>query len=92
MAKSYICLHLDYADNFAPLTDAGVGRVVRALLHYAKTKEMPTKLSKADMLAFIPIKNQIDREMAQYKEVCEKRKKSAEKRWHTGMIDRYPEE
>lgn len=79
--KSYICLHFDYADNLAPLTDAGVGRVIRALLHYAKTGEKPTKLTKMDMVAYIPIKNQIDREAKHYKEVCAKRKKSIEKRW-----------
>lgn len=83
MAKSYICLHLDYADNFAPLTDAEVGRVVRALLHYGKTGEVP-KLPKALMQTFIPIKKQIDKENEHYKEVCEKRKEGAKKRWSRG--------
>lgn len=90
MAKSYICFHLDYADNFAPLTDAEVGRVVRALLHYAKTGEVP-KLPKALMLTFLPIRNQIDREYAHFDKVCKVNSENAKKRW-TGMMSRYPEE
>ena len=91
MARPYICLHLDYAENFAPLTDAEVGRLIRALLRYGKTGETP-KLNKVLMQTFIPIKKQIDLEARHYDEVCNKRKESAKKRWSTGTMARFPED
>ena len=91
MARSYICLHLDYAENFAPLTDAEVGRLIRALLRYGKTGEVP-KLNKVLMQTFIPIKKQIDMEAKHYDEVSVKRKESAKKRWSNGTMARFPED
>ena len=90
MARTYICLHLDYEDNLAPLTDAEVGRLIRALLHYGRTGEVP-RLNKVLLQTFIPIKKQIDLEAKHYKEVCGKRKESAQKRWKAETMARYPE-
>lgn len=80
MARTYICLHLDYEDNLAPLTDAEVGRLIRALLRYGRTGEVP-KLNKVLMQTFIPIKKQIDIEAKHYDKVCKANAENIRKRW-----------
>ena len=91
MARSYICLHLDYAENFAPLTDAEVGRLIRALLRYGKTGEVP-KLNKVLMQTFIPIKKQMDIEAKHYEKVCKVNTENVKKRWAGNTLPRYPGE
>lgn len=90
MARSYICLHLDYAENFAPLTDAEVGRLIRALLRYGKTGEVP-KLNKVLMQTFIPIKKQMDIEAKHYDKVCKVNTENIKKRWACNTLPRYPD-
>lgn len=70
--KSFIL----YADSLAilsELTDEEVGRVFRAISSYAIGGEA-VALSKVERIAFLPIKNYLDRDSDKWEDVIEKRR------------------
>ncbi len=74
----FICLYLGYADSFSLLTDAQVGRLVRAMLAYAATGEAPN-LKKPEQLLWVSIRQQLDRDQAKYADRCETNRRNGAK-------------
>jgi len=74
MAKpKAVNFYLDYLDNFEFLSDEQTGKLVRAILRYASDGIMPD-LEQILMVAFMPIKKQIDMDFEKYAKKCEKNK------------------
>ena len=72
--------YLDYDINIADLTNEEVGELVRSLLHYANTGEVP-QMSKIVKVAFNPMRKQMDEEFKNYEAKCQKLSENAQKRW-----------
>jgi len=72
--------YLDYAINIEDLSNEEVGELIRSLLQYANTGEVP-KMSKIVKVAFAPMRKQMDEEFKHYEEKCKKLSENAQKRW-----------
>lgn len=66
----YICLYLSYLDSFQGLPDAALGKLVRAMLQYAATGEIPQLTGPARIL-WPMIRSQMDRDREKYRDRCE---------------------
>lgn len=65
----FICMYADYLDTFRELSDVRRGRLIMAIMEYAFSgKELP--LGDRERMAFIPIRNQLDRDREKYEETC----------------------
>ena len=88
MKDSFI-LYLDQKEIFGMLEDEEAGQLIKAIFEYEETGQMP-KLDKSLRIAFIPIKNSLDRNKEKYQKVIERNKQNIEKRWNkentTGKI------
>ena len=78
MDKNSFLIYLDYEEQFNLLTDEQVGQLMRAIIKYEKTGEMP-KLNGMLKMAFSFIKTQLDRDREKYKERCKKNKENGKK-------------
>lgn len=72
--KSFI-MYLDYEEQFNMLSDAELGVLIRAIIEYEKTKEIP-KLDGIVKMAFSFIKGQLDRDREKYDEKCRKNREN----------------
>lgn len=72
--------YLDYDENMEALSDEEVGQLVRALLKYANTDEVP-EMPTIIKVAFIPMKKRIDQEFAAYEQKSKTNSDNARKRW-----------
>ncbi len=70
---TYVRLFVDCAEAANALTDAERGRLFSAILAYAATGETP-EFTGSERFVFLMIKTQIDREAANYEELCGKRR------------------
>ena len=75
---SFVCLYLDYLENFRLLSDAAVGKLVRAMLQYAITGEDTQLTGKAGVL-WPTLRSQMDRDAEKYRERCETNRINAAK-------------
>lgn len=84
MEKISFLMYLDYEEQFTLLTDEQLGQLMRAIMQYEKTNELP-KLEGIVKMAFSFIKQQLDRDNEKWKEEKKKRseagKKGMAKRW-----------
>lgn len=84
MDKISFLMYLDYEEQFNLLTDEQLGQLMRAIMKYEKTRELP-KLDGIVKMAFSFIKQQLDRDSEKWKEERQKRseagKKGMAKRW-----------
>lgn len=80
MKDSFI-LYLDQKEIFGMLEDEEAGQLIKAIFEYEETGQMP-KLDKSLRIAFIPIKNALDRNKEKYQKVIERNKQNIEKRWN----------
>lgn len=84
MARTYAALPHEYLEEMELLNDAEFGRLIRALLKYSMTGEIPS-LSGSERVLFPRVKMQEDRYQASYEELSDTRseagKKGAAKRW-----------
>lgn len=82
-------VYLDYVENIEGMTDAEVGLLYKALLHYTNTWEDGAgeliDVPPIVKVAFTPMRKQIDKEFTAYEETCRARseagKKGMQKRW-----------
>lgn len=72
--------YLDYAINIEDLSNEEVGELIRSLLHYANTGEVPS-MSKIVKVAFNPMRKQIDEEFKHYEIKCKTNSENVKKRW-----------
>jgi len=78
MDKSSFLIYLDYEEQFNLLTDEQVGQLMRAIIKYEKTREIP-QLDGVIKMAFSFIKTQLDRDREKYEARCEKNRENAKK-------------
>lgn len=79
MEKSFI-LYASYYDILSGLNDEKLGKLLRALFLYNREEEVE-KLPPDIQMAFSFIKRDMDANRLKYKETCERRRESANKRW-----------
>lgn len=84
MDKISFLMYLDYDEQFKLLTDEQLGQLIRAIMQYEKTSEVP-KLEGIINMAFSFIKQQLDRDNEKWQEERKKRseagKRGMAKRW-----------
>ena len=84
MDKISFLMYLDYEEQFNLLTDEQLGQLMRAIIIYEKTKEIP-QLDGMVKMAFSFIKQQLDRDNEKWKEEKQKRsnagKRGMQSRW-----------
>lgn len=78
MDKSSFLIYLDYEEQFNLLTDEQIGQLMRAIIKYEKTREIP-QLDGVIKMAFSFIKTQLDRDREKYEARCEKNRENAKK-------------
>lgn len=78
MDKNSFLIYLDYEEQFNLLTDEQIGQLMRAIIKYEKTKEIP-QLDGMLKMAFSFIKTQLDRDREKYNKKCEKNRENAKK-------------
>lgn len=66
----YVCLYLDYLDNFRGLSDAAFGKLIRAMLQFAVTGEAPQVTGPAGIV-WPSVRSQIERDAKKYLDRCE---------------------
>lgn len=85
MDKISFLIYLDYEEQFNLLTDEQLGQLIRAIIEYEKTKNIP-ELNGEVKIAFSFIKAQLDRDREKWQEEKQKRseagKKGMAKRWN----------
>ena len=75
-----ILLYLDSLPALDQLSPESCGRVVVALLRYARDGEEASGLEETESLMFSILKSQVDRDREKYQKRCEKNRKNAFKR------------
>ena len=75
---NHVCLYVSYSESFAPYSDEEVGRMVRAMLTYTATGEIPL-FDGNERFIWPTLKAQIDRDEAVYQERCEKNRANGAK-------------
>lgn len=75
MDKNSFLMYLDYEEQFNLLSDEQIGQLMRAIIQYEKTQEIPV-LEGMLKMAFSFIKTQLDRDREKYKAKCEKNKEN----------------
>ena len=78
MAMQYLKVYYDFNEGTATLSDAERGRLIVALVEYARSGEI-IELSGAERHLFPLFKAQIDRDGDRYDEISEKRSQSGKK-------------
>lgn len=78
MDKSSFLIYLDYEEQFNLLTDEQIGQLMREIIKYEKTREIP-QLNGIVKMAFSFIKTQLDRDREKYEARCEKNRENAKK-------------
>lgn len=78
MDKSSFLIYLDYQEQFDLLTDEEAGRLIKAIIKYEKTGEIP-RLDGMLKMAFSFIKTQLDRDREKYNQKCEKNRENAKR-------------
>ena len=78
MDKSSFLIYLDYEEQFNLLTDEQIGQLMRAIIKYEKTREIP-QLNGIVKMAFSFIKTQLDRDREKYEARFEKNREHAKK-------------
>ena len=78
MDKNSFLIYIDYEEQFSLLTDEQLGQLIRAIMKYEKTSEIP-KLDGMLKMAFSFIKTQLDRDREKYEEKCAKNRENAKR-------------
>lgn len=79
MAKQkFVCLYLDYLENWSHYSDAQVGKIVRAMLAYALTGEAPN-LKGQERYIWPSVKSQMDRDSEKYTSKCKSNQENGKK-------------
>lgn len=81
MAKDSFLLYQEHRDIFQTLDDEEAGQLIKAIFEYEDTGQI-NDLDKSLKIAFIPIKNALDRNREKYEKVVERNKQNIEKRWN----------
>lgn len=66
----------------AMLSPADAGRLLLALCDYAETGALPANPRKAFQACFSLLQGDVDRDAERYREICERNRELANRRWH----------
>ena len=75
LEKNSFLMYTDYEEHFNLLTDEEVGKLMRAIIKYEKTREIP-ELDGMAKMAFSFIKIQLDLDRKKYEIKCDKNKEN----------------
>lgn len=78
MEKKSFILFAEHEEIFESLTDKQAGQLIKGIFKYEKTQEIP-QLDKTVRVAFIPIKQILDKNREEYIKKCEKNKENGRK-------------
>ena len=78
--KSFVLYH-DFSNLFSLLTDEELGRLIRAIFDYSINGTFPENLMEKEQVAFMMIRNTLDRDREKYEKVCNRNKENARIRW-----------
>lgn len=78
MDKNSFLMYIDYEEQFNLLTDEQIGQLMRAIIKYEKTGNVP-ELKGMLKMAFSFIKTQLDRDREKYNKRCEQNRENAKK-------------
>jgi len=78
MEKKSFILFAEHEEIFESLTDKQAGQLIKGIFKYEKTQEIP-HLDKTVRVAFIPIKQILDKNREEYIKKCEKNKENGRK-------------
>ena len=76
--KISFLMYLDYEEHFKLMTDEQLGQLLRAIMKYEKTRQVP-QLDGMVKMAFSFIKAQLDRDREKYEEKCAKNKENGKR-------------
>jgi len=71
--------YYEIGDLLSELEDDQVGRVIKAIINFGLTSEVP-ELDKMEKMVFLSLKNYVDRSNEKYEEMCKRNKKIADER------------
>lgn len=74
----YVCLYASYLESLSPFTDEECGRLIRAMLNYAATGEMPL-FEGNERFIWPSLQAQIDRDIETYQAKCARNKANGSK-------------
>jgi hypothetical protein len=89
MNKDSFILHQEHKALFCELTAEEVKDVLMAIFEYEETGKPPDFNSNMAKLAFIPIKQSLDRNREKYDAKCGKNKDNINKRWNKKNTNEY---
>lgn len=75
MDKNSFLIYLDYEEQFNLLSNEEIGILIKSIMKYEKTREVP-QLEGILKMAFSFIKTQLDRDREKYQAKCEKNKEN----------------
>lgn len=78
MNKESFILFAEQREIFESLTDKQAGQLIKAIFEYESTRKIP-ELDKTVKVAFIPIKQMLDKNYEKYIEKCEQNKANGKK-------------
>ena len=78
--RNGIILYLDQREPLRALPEASVGRLILAALDYAATGEEPA-FTGEERLAWLFLRQAVDRDGERYEQRCEKARRAARTRW-----------
>lgn len=78
--KSFVLYH-DFRNWFSLLTDEELGRLLRAIFDYEMNKTLPENLNEKEQIAFLMVRDTLDRDREKYERVCNRNKENARVRW-----------
>ena len=80
MEHKSLLIYLDNENMLDCLTDEEAGKVMKALIHYANSGEIPQFEERAMIMAFSKMRQDADRNEKSYAERCAKNRETAIKR------------
>lgn len=78
MNKESFILFAEHEEIFENLTDKQAGQLIKAIFSYEKNREVP-HLDKTVKVAFVPIKQVLDKNREKYRLKCEQNKENGKK-------------
>ena len=74
----YVCLYASYLESLSPFTDEECGRLVRAMLNYAATEDVP-QFDGNERFIWPSLQAQIDRDIETYQAKCSRNRANGSK-------------
>lgn len=79
MDKNSFLMYLDYEEQFNLLTDEQIGQLMRAIIKYEKTRQVPELVDGMVKMSFSFIKTQLDKDREKYNQKCEENRENGKK-------------